>query len=330
MTVKKTDNDHFKKLTESLNQSGAFLQVYVQDQLKIRGWQTQPEYPVQFAPFVEEPKNHPNVHAHMATSPSKQIDSTIFAISATECMNKSNVDETSIDVVATRTKDGATFNLCIESKKLDPRFVDWVFIQQEQNERVMRFFNRTRSTQGLVDLSTVPPTYILGIETHLRIMKGNGKTFYHDVADFALALKNQELDRDYYKSDKTKIDDSARQIIEGTYGYIIDRILDHVHKGEPILYGCINDIFIPIVVTNANLYLCKFNVEDIDPVKASAKEVNYEPVDSIIYECAPPKSVQFPDLLSANLTPEQRKYVSKWHILILSPKGFRDFLNSFN
>jgi len=86
--------------------------------------------------------------------------------------------------------------------------------------------------------------------------------------------------------------------------------------------------FIPVVVTNANLLHCEFDPVDIEPKTGNInKDPNYQNVYGIIYECATPKSVQYPDPISRQLNALERKYTGKWHVLILSPEGLGHLLN---
>ncbi|MCH7785637.1 MAG: hypothetical protein IIB06_09530 [Bacteroidetes bacterium] len=77
--------------------------------------------------------------------------------------------------------------------------------------------------------------------------------------------------------------------------------------------------------------MCRFNPDDIDPISGHiTKDPKYEPIDSIIYECPKPKEVQFPDTLGSDLPAELRDHVAKWHVLVMSPKGFSEFLDGID
>ena len=150
--------------------------------------------------------------------------------------------------------------------------------------------------------------------------------FKKEISDFAIALQNEKVRGDYYRSEKTKVDESARQIIKGTYGLIIEKIVNQVATGRD--YDNSPLIFLPIIVTNANLFLCNFDLDDIDSKTGHiTKDPEFKPVDSIIYDYPAPKEVQFPNPLASNLTAEFRDHVSKWHVLIMNPGGFVDFLD---
>ena len=310
--------------TKSLNQSGAFLQIHVINQLQKHGWIVLSEYPIRLSPFLDLPKKNRLLTSRLLGG--VVPEPLTFVRAANESMDKTTVKETSIDVVAGKTVNQMCFNLCIESKKLDPRFIDWVFFQQLEHKQGFHYFRRGYFHNSEPVLFSTPA---LGSheETFLTVNKTIPE-FDYPICDFALSLKNKEIERDYYKSDKTKIDESARQIMEGTYGFIIDRILHHVLQDEPILSRSDTDFFIPIVVTNANLFMCNFDKDSIDSSSGHLKkEPTYAPVDEVIYECPAPKTIQFPDPIEANTTSIQNNLIRKWHVLILTPNGLTKFLN---
>ncbi len=87
------------------------------------------------------------------------------------------------------------------------------------------------------------------------------------------------------------------------------------------------ETIVPIVVTTANLQKCVTDPEDIDPDSGFiTKDPVYEKLDSVIYECPIPKSVRFPQPDFNNLSADARKQIYKWPVLIVSPKGFTDFI----
>lgn len=309
--------------TKSLNQSGAFLQIHTINQLQKHGWRVLSEYPVRLSPFLDLPQKNPLITSRLLGG--NIPDPLSFVRSVNESMDKTSTKETSIDVVSGKTVDNYCFNLCIESKKLDPRFSDWVFFQQLKHQKGLRYFRRSYFANGEPVLFSTPK---LGQqeETFLTVNKGLTE-FDYPICDFALSLKNKEIERDYYKSDKTKVDESARQIMEGTYGFIVDRILQHVLKNEPVLGNGNSDYFIPIVVTNANLFTCEYDKDSINPTSGHIeKEPTYVPVDEVIYECPVPKTIQFPDPIEANTTSIENNLIRKWHVLILTPNGLTKFL----
>ncbi len=320
------------KKTQALNQSGAFLQFSVLTELNKRGWQSLVEVPVTVMPFVTHQSKHPLLYTRLLYD--KKFESSHFPQAITESQTQFLKEETSVDIDASKIIEiefdpPLTFRLCIEVKKNDPKYSDWCFFQLKKNSEPMRVITKTLVKQGRVTLFHVPPTfghddiYVQTNQFH------HWDIFRHPISDFALALQSENINKDYYRSEKTKIDEAARQIIKGTYGLVIEKLIHQVTTGEGYIDS--PNIFVPIIVTNANLYLCKFDPKDIDSNSGHiTKDPNFEPIDSVICEYPTPKEVQFPDPLSSDLDAEKRNHVVKWHVLILTPKGFVKFLDEID
>lgn len=316
-----THDDKEKRITPALNQSGAFLQGHVMEELSKKEWGIVTEQPVTIAPVLDDP----SALEHLAQDSQGRIVAEEFPKAVLECQNRYELEETSIDVVGEKNGGKTAFKLCIECKKLDPEYVDWVFIQPSTSNRSMHIITKTIESKGFAALFKVPKTTRYGNEIHVEISKFNWEPFKYLVTDFAVAVSNKKINRTTYRSKKTIVDEAARQIIKGVYGLVLESITTQVVSGEG--YDHTINCFIPVVVTNANLIVCRYNPEDIDPKTGHiTKSPSYEKTDSIIYECAPPKSVQFPLPLLLKQTEDAKKAVAKWHVLILSPKGLVEFL----
>jgi len=322
------------KKTKSLNQSGTFLQFHILNELNKRKWSTVVETPVSFAPFNKRPETHQLLYGQLLSKHTVNADH--FAQAVLESQNQSMKNETSVDIDAGKNielkKDtvNAIFRLYIEVKKNDPDYSDWCFFQQKIKSEPMRLTTKNITSKGRVNLFTVTENDRYKNKIWVQtIQYPSLEIFTKDVSDFALALHAKEVKKDYYRSEKTKVDEAARQIIKGTYGLIIDRVVNQVTTGKD--YSHDPDIFVPIIITNANLFLCTFDPKDIDPNKGHIKkDPDYQPIDSIIYEYPKPKEVQFPDPLASNLAAEFRDHILKWHVLVMSPKGFVKFLEELD
>ena len=314
--------------TKSLNQSGAFLQLYVINQLEKCDWNVSSEYPVRISPFIDLPENDDAVKQSLENDASVEPNS--FVRTVRNCMDKTTVKETSIDVIAGKfVHNQRMHTLCIESKKLHPKYVDWVFFKQTQSNGKLRLLVRSEHKPEVL-LFTTPKTTKYE-KTHLGICTIPEEFSDYEMCDFGISLKNEKVDNEYYKSDKTKVDDATRQIMEGTYGYIVDKILQNIQQGEPDLQYDATECFFPIVVTNANLFVCDVDENKIDPQKGTIKEnPKYKRVDSLIYEYPTPSTIQFPEPLRATSDSYENRAIKKWHVLVLSPKGFAEFLDKLD
>lgn len=317
---------NLKKETQSLNQSGAFLQIHIINQLSKSGWETIVEFPVRASPFVEDPKRHQFMYRQLLSL--GHFNTKIFNKTIFECRNYSFLEETSIDIIATKVFGNKIFKLCIEVKKLNPKYTDWCFIQEKNNYDEYRVMMTSKKNGGLAPLFTVPKTDLLKEELCLRLEEfKKWHTTKFTIADFGVALYEKQIRPEFYASEKTVVDKAARQIISGTYELTIEALIHRVEQGTGFPTDS-EEIFIPIVVTNANLLHCKFDPTEIDATTGHInKDPDYDDIYGIIYECPTPKSVQYPDPLSRQLDATERKYTGKWHVLILSPEGLGHFLN---
>ncbi|AJW71044.1 hypothetical protein [Nitrosopumilus adriaticus] len=321
------------KKTNALNQSGAFLQFHVLNELTKKHWETTVEKPVSAAPFLTHPEKQSLIYAHLLAD--RTIPADHFAKAMSDSQLLSMKQETSVDIDATKVipiefDPTIVFRLCVEVKKNDPRYSDWCFFQLKQNTEPMRVISKNIRRDGRIELFNISKTDRHGDPIFVQTNQyPHWSIFKHDISDFALALQNEQIKPEYFRSEKTKVDETARQIIKGTYGCILDDIIKQVSSGNG--YSNSPNIYIPIIVTNANLYLCKFDLEDIDTSMGHiTKDPKYEKVDSIIYEHPTPKEVQFPQPLSSRLDEYSREQIAKWHVLILSPKGFTEFLENLD
>lgn len=322
------DTDSFSKMTKSLNQSGAFLQMHICNELKKRQWEYHVEYPVRVSPFIKDPNKDSTVitktreYGHMPSSDYLRL--------ITDCRNISEVKETSIDIVGRKKINEVMVTLLIESKKLNPDYVDWCFFQQKNIRDIIHIISKSPSNSYINMLFSVPGDEIYPRSTDLTLEQFTGWIpGKKPIADFGISLKNKEVQGEYYKSEKSIVDDSARQIIEGTYGFIVESMVQELVAKTRYYSSCHREMFLPIVVTNANLFLCHIHSDDIDPKTGQVTSTpDYERIESVIYECAAPKNVQFPGILSSINDTQNRIYVTKWDVLIMTPNAFSEFLDS--
>ena len=243
--------------TKSINQSGIFLQSFISRQLATNYWSVDVEYPVQVAPFIADPSKHKNYPSEGTERPMYHTQDVIRVIE--ECKNKMELEETSIDVVAT-TENGEAVYLCIECKKLDPAYSDWVFFDVSNPKTMNTITKNTQNTED-ISLLDIPEILFPNDGIFIKLHKWETSTLRRSISNTSIALTNHKIDKKTYKSSKSLIDNATRQIIKGTYGFILERIQNDILHGLSRSYL---ETFIPIIVTTANLRKCLVNLEDID------------------------------------------------------------------
>lgn len=317
-----------KPNTESYNRSGVFLQTFVGNELEKYEWEKIFEHSVIAAPFHDNPNRR-----FSERGPPREVRSEQYVQAMRDCQNRFMLNERAIDVVGGKSIGSTRIKLCIECKKLNPKYVEWCFFLQNEVQKNIHVVTKSIRTSGQVRLVEVPGTEKYHNEIYVEINYNYNKydILPTTIADFGIALTNEKLKAGFFKTEKTVVDDACRQIIEGTYGLILESLIHQILTGTAEEYHGGTDVYLPIVVTNASLKLCKYNPNKIDPKSGHiTEEPKYESVDSLVYEYNSPKNVQFPEPLFARLSPEHRKATSKWYVLIMTPNGFNDFLQKLN
>lgn len=304
---------------DKLNQSGAFLQIHVLNQVKNKSWNLQSEIPRIVSPFIKNPM-HQSI---LRIRGEKRILFQNYPEAVRESLDHGNKEEMSIDVYAGKifSSDNLELRLVIETKSRNPDYVDWCFIQQikKRNEK-MRVIKRSINDTGETNLIKVDETTLRTNKIYVQYEKFDLQFLKNDVSDFATALKKVES-----KTKKNEVDESTRQVLKGLYGTVNDEVIHQVISGDD--YDSHKKIiYIPIVVTNANLFLVEYDINNIDSETGYINSINFKSVDSIIYEYPTPKTIQYPEPLNDALTPLNTKHVLKSQVLIMNPKGFSNFL----
>jgi len=318
------------KNTESYNNSGVFLQAYVVKQFSDYNWNIDIEYPVVVSPFRTDPTR---LHGKMRL-PNNHfgVMSTRFVNSIQESQNLFEQSERSVDVIAAKSLDDhRILKICVECKKLNPKYTEWCFFKQNST-LVPHIITKNQKNDGKATLFHIPLTEKYGNEIFVQITKqyNDLELLSKEIADYGISLTNEELWNKFFKTETTIVDEACRQVIEGTYGLINDVVKSQIINGDATDYST-TDVFLPIIVTNTKLKLCEYDPSTIDSSTGKlTQEPTYQDIDSILVEYNSPKSVQFPEPLFAPVDAETRRATSKWYVAVMSPKGLEDFLKKCN
>ncbi len=306
----------------ALNQSGTFLQISVLNQLENHGWNPEPEFPTSLAPFIKDPMKYPGVSA---TTPGV-VRPSMFQQAVSDSQNQFLKKETSIDALGGRVEHNINYLLCTQVKKLNPKYVDWCFFQQSSLENKFRVTTKSVVGSGLVDLMTIPETDRgEGKSTHIQIENLTIPGLSFTCSDFGVALHKDPSNKKY-KFQNASLNNAATQCIEGAYGTIVNALIHQITTGDG--YGYDSQIYIPLVVTNANLLYCDYDVNNIDLRTGEINDLNFRPLNHIVYEYALPMSVQFPKSVLGTRNPTQLRMSIRWPVLIASPQGLENILTS--
>jgi len=216
-----------------------------------------------------------------------------------------------------------SIDLLIECKKANPDFIDWIFFprieglnQQDDISFLRAYFVQRDKWNVEYDLISRPFSGMITTADDARETRGN----YRDAA----------------KSTKTKtsnaaISDAAYQIVLATHAIAEEdaTITTKVYERTSIVFP--TSIYLPMIVTTANLFLCDFNPLDtaIETGEIPLSKASLRPVDRLFYEYPVPTHLQVtPDeaFLSVNYLSSRERYVRRY-ILIVNSKKFEETLD---
>ena len=196
-------------------------------------------------------------------------------------------EQSTLDIYAQLAKNTVLLTLLIECKKNNPEFIDWVFFTHSDIKRPQYFTGSLIANKPLEgDGNRWESASMLSPMISLEWIPTND----------AWETRGKYLD--YKEGNKTKtsnaaINQAAHQVALATKA-VFDEELNNNEvlsaKAANAEMPYTNQIFIPIIVTTAKLYICKFNPTDIDEKtgeipwsKASLEEQPY-----LLYEYALP------------------------------------------
>ena len=232
----------------ALNRSGIFLHSAVLKRMKKGGCNVRSEVPVSVAPFLYDPVKEPGVLKKTGTK--YRLNRQKFLKAVADSQNRSLMRETAVDVVAT----SGTLVLCVEVKKLNPRYVSWVFANHDTVYKEIPLLTITSSGKNARDLLCVPK--IIGESRDLSIrMESSGPVLDHTY-DQGLALTVDSNGE--YKSNKNSLEEATRQIVEGTFGLVVESLMQYVSSGQFKIKS-----FLSVVVTTADIFACKYGSNDL-------------------------------------------------------------------
>ena len=236
----------------------------------------------------------------------------------------SPVKESALDVRASYLyQDQDLLTLAIECKKNNPDFVDWIFFLAAKQNQICEFsaiYAAATNQNALgVDVTTGFNQKHYGdisIADDGRETKGNYQSS---------AQKKQQEDKTKTKTSNAAISDAAYQVALATQaifteekGITLQKHADRQNRFPKIR----QQVFLPVILTTANLYTCEFDVKDI---AAATGEIPFDRTtlkshSMIIYDYSLAPHLQIPDL-GKNWKPRKQM-----PILVIHSDYFLEFL----
>jgi len=221
-----------------------------------------------------------------------------------------------LDIRAERGSQGYRIILAIECKKSDQSYKDWVFFPDRSEE------------------IRAPVAYpVLTSETPGSTTAGSKWRLSTEIRPFtagvvcidARELKAEFGKPDSWKSSTKRIEDAcyqATQAVQALFGDIVERQNHLLAAGmEPEVGAWV----IPLVVTTANLFLCRFTPKavSLDTGEVDWMRVRYEPVDATVLEYPLPVHLQLPPAEPLKTDP---RTVTKKHVFVVRGASLYVFL----
>ena len=304
-SVCKTCRPDLEAQCEALNDSGLFLHSMVLQRIKKVGWTVHSEVPVSAAPFLYDPVKEPGVI--QTTYVGRLFNKRKFLHAIADSQNKSLTRETAIDVVATA---GAQV-LCIEVKKLNPRYVSWVFANHDAGYKEIAVLYKELSNKSARDLLCIPKILSGNLDLSIRMESVSLESAGHTYDQGRTLIRDAKGN---YGFGSSSLADATRQIIEGTFGLVVESLMQDVSSGKFKTQS-----FLPIVATTANILTCEYDANDLTADGVSGQPL--KPQDLVIYDCPVPVRAKFPNQFADLKHHKQMRLSTKWPVLIIGPKG---------
>ena len=301
--------------TDALNRSGTFLHSKIYRILDNLGYSTTAEHPVYVAPFVQDPSRRPGYGPITVTAE--------FQRALAESQQGSLARSRILDIVTTvPLSQSLELVLPIEVKKINPDYVDWVFMSHGIGEADMTAVVISAKDMEGPSLFKIPRSD-LG-RPPLHVNKASVKISRMPIRAYGDAVSLTLSRSSKYEFQKRSLDEAPTQVVEGTFGLITSKLIHQVSTG--IGYD-ITQYYLPIIVTTANLYSCSYDPNNLDMTSGLAANVNLKKEEFLIYDCPSPVTASFPSPLIGTLDRGKDVHrLTKWPVLVVQARSFENLL----
>ena len=308
------ENDH-GKMAQALEEGGTFLHLEAKNLIEHHGWKPLIEFPSSGAPFVSDPMKQPGAVKDGMTDP------RMFQEVVRRSQDPYRGSKREVDIFASKTED-VRFNLCVEVKKRNPEFVKFVLL--ERQDETSGFSVVAKSMQkGVLDLMSIPRINSEGLGLFVTIKQFNLNPSIKGIYDFGLTLTKKG---GKYKFQDNHLRDAAIQVAEGTYGIILDSVTRQIVNSAKH----IDEYFVPVIVTNAEIYTVTYDVEKTDSESGKVKNIKFKNEDRVVYKSPMLASTTFPNQATGIQTTEQVKQASRWPVIVTNMKGLKRLLEAID
>ena len=316
------------EMRDALNRSGAFLHEGVIQDLKDIGYNLFSELPVSTAPFLSDPSRQPGavtLRDPPGGNRARLLNKTAFQGAVAASQDGSQRRGRTIDICASRSGTASAYTAVIEVKRLDPAYVSWVFLARGGAPRDFSVVTRSyRPDGGALQLMRIPRSDAEGGDIYVH------KKRAPPLPDHMGAVADRGMEITYdpragYSHRGTSLHDAANQVLEGAFGLIVDVVTNHAAAGT---IDVLEEHYVPIIVTTANLLTCEYDPAALDPERLDAPDAALKKADMVIYRCPHPPRTRFPDQIVATRNAAQAALAARWPVAVATVGGLRSLLRS--
>jgi len=232
---------------------------------------------------------------------------------------------------------GLQVELLVECKKNNPEYTDWVFFPTTNlaptfpSIRALKYgLAETHPTHPWVvrsDILYLVPPPNIPITGDGRETKGNYQ------AKWEQSQKNgKQLPKDFTKTSNAAITDAAYQIALATQALLHQerRNQEALAAGKVHPMPSWSHVFLPLIVTTANLWTCQFPAEKVNSITGEIpfSEVQYKTHPYLFYTYALPPILQFHPAEDRSEYRSDAKWeeLARFSILVVQSAAFPDLL----
>ena len=311
------------EIRDALNRGGAFLHAGTIQNLKGMGYHLRSELPVSAAPFLSDPSRQPgatSLRMPEGRDHVRLLNKTAFRGAVAASQDSSQRRGRTIDVCASRQdSEGTVYTAVIEVKRLDPAYVNWVFLTRDRPPYDYSVVTKSdRPAGGALRLMMVPRSDagtgdIYVQRQMIRTLPGD----MGPVADHGMEITYDP--RVGYRHQGTSLHDAASQVLEGAFGLIVDAVTHQATTGV----SCAREYYAPVIVTTANMFTCEYDPDALVPGLLDAPDGALRRVDAVIYHCPHPARTRFPDQIVAARDAGQATLAARWPVVVATVEGLK-------
>ena len=316
------------EIRDALNRSGAFLHAGVIQKLEGMGYGIRSELPVSVAPFLSDPSKQPGATRRCDPGNGALVsllNKTAFQGAVAASQDGSQRRGRTIDVCASHPAgSGSVYTAVIEVKRLDPAYVNWVFLVRDRPPYDYSVVTRSdRPDGGALQLMKVTRSNVDMGDIHVQ------RKMIRTLPDGMGVVADHGMEITYdphagYKHQGTSLHDATSQVLEGTFGLIVDAVTHQAAAGA----ACAVEYYAPVIVTTARLLTCKYDPGALDLNRLDAPDMNLKEVDAVIYHCPHPVLARFPDQIVATRDAGQAALATRWPVVVATARGLEGMLSS--